>query len=78
MEAPTKLSQPEKMSIAAKLVFILVGLSFLTPIAFNSLQISETLTLAVLGIYTAFGVSFDIMNFKHSKLQAENPDEAPK
>lgn len=72
-----KLSAPEKVSVAARLVFILVGLTFLTPVAFHSAGVSDTITLAVLGIYTAFGVSFDIMNFKHSKLKLEK-DEALK
>lgn len=78
MEDSKELQPKEKVSIAAKLVFILVGLTFFTPIAFHNMGISEAITLAALGIYTAFGVSFDIMNFKHTKLQMENHDEAPK
>ncbi len=71
------IKSKEKVSIAAKLVFILVGLAFLTPIAFKQVDVSDTVTLFVLGIYAAFGVSFDIMNFKHTKLISEESKSAP-
>lgn len=65
----------EKTSVAAKLVFVIIALVTLVPVGFKLQGVSDSITLAVIAIFAAIGVSFDIMNFQHAKLKMENEKE---
>ena len=66
----------EKTSVSTKLTFVIITLVSLMPIAFKVNGVSDMITMAVIAIFGAIGVSFDIMNFKHTQLKMENAPSA--
>ena len=73
-EKSEPIKKKEKMSLAARLVHWLVILTFVTPIVYAKIGVSETVTLLAMAMYGALGVAFDIMNFKH-RVQDEKPPQ---
>lgn len=46
------------------MTIVLGALAFITPIVFSKFALSETVILAVLGLYTGIGVTYGILNVK--------------
>jgi hypothetical protein len=52
------------------MTIVLGILAFVTPIVFAKFAISETVILAVLGLYTGIGVTYGILNVREKKTGA--------